>query len=118
MTRLSPKSVNFKSDLKKLRALLIVLTFIYLGYFVIMMTDGALWTKLDLEYKAPWIIGGLSLTCSGVFIWFNWKRMPLEKQVKINNTFMLIFLGIIGMWLWMPDKNEIDKLSQKPGMHA
>lgn len=113
MTELKTTKENFKSDLKKLRILLIVLTLIQIGYVIVIFADTKLWAKLDFEYKANWLTWGLNLIVSGIFLWFNWKKMPIKKKTKTNNTFMILFLGIIGMWLWIPNKREINKLIEK-----
>ena len=110
MTELKSDSEKLKSDLKKLRILLIILTLIQVGYLIIVFTDTKLWTKLDFDYKANWMIWGMNLFVAGIFIWYNWKKMPIERNTKTNNTFMILFLGIIGMWLWMPSKKEMNKL--------
>ncbi|MDP2058443.1 MAG: hypothetical protein Q8J97_01805 [Flavobacteriaceae bacterium] len=49
------------------------------------------------------------LIVTGVFIWFIWKKLPRGNKNKIDNTLMILFLGLIGMWLWLPNKNEIKK---------
>lgn len=113
MTELQNIKENFKSDLKKLRILLIILTLIQIGYIIIIFTDTKLWIKLDIDYKANWLIWTLNLIVAGIFIWFNWTKMPTDKKTKTNNTFMILFLGIIGMWLWIPNKREINKLAEK-----
>lgn len=112
MTELQSDPKIFKSDIKKLRILLIILTLIQIGYIIIIFADSKLWIKLVFDYKANWLIGGLNLIVSGIFIWFNWKKMPIEKKAKRDNTLMILFLGIIGMWLWIPNKSEINKLSE------
>ena len=103
---------NFKSNIKKLRVLLIILTLIQIGYIIIIFTNTKLWIKLDLDYKTNWLIWGLNIIVAGIFLWFNWMRMPIKKKTKTNNTFMILFLGIIGMWLWIPNKREINKLTE------
>ena len=113
MTELQSLNENFKSDLKKLRILLIILTLIQVGYMIIIFADTKLWIKLDFDYNANWLIWGLNLIVAGIFLWFNWTRMPIKKNTKTNNTFMILFLGIIGMWLWIPNKREISKLIEK-----
>jgi uncharacterized membrane protein len=113
MTELQIIKENFKSDLKKLRVLLIILTLIQIVYMIIIFADTKLWIKLDFDYKANWLILGLNFIVAGIFLWFNWTRMPIEKKTKTNNTFMILFLGIIGMWLWIPNKREINKLTEK-----
>jgi hypothetical protein len=111
MTESQSDTKNLKSDLKKLRILLIILTFIQVGYMIITFTNSILWNKLDNEFKAIWLIFGLNLIVSGIFIWYNWTKLPIEKKTKTNNTFMILFLGIIGMWLWIPNKSELEKLT-------
>lgn len=111
MTELQAIKESFKSDLKKLRILLITLTIIQIGYMIIVFADSKLWIKLDFDYKAILLFWALNLVVAGIFLWFNWTRMPIRKKTKINNTFMILFLGIIGMWLWIPNKREINKLT-------
>ena len=113
MTELRTIKENFTSDLKKLRILLIILTLIQIGYMIIIFADTKLWIKLDYDYKANWLILGLNLIVAGTFIWFNWTKMPIEKKTKTDNTFLILFLGIIGMWLWIPNKREINELTEK-----
>lgn len=113
MTELKSKFVNLKSDLKKLKNLLIILTLTQIGYIIIAFVDAKLWIKLDFNYKTNWMILCLHLIVAGVFIWFNWKRMPILRKSKINNTFLILFLGIIGMWLWIPNNREKNKLTKK-----
>jgi len=56
MTELQSIKEKFKSELKKLRILLIVLTLIQIGYMIIIFADSKLWIRLDFEYKANWLI--------------------------------------------------------------
>lgn len=107
MNELKVDKRSFESDLKKLRILLIFLTLLQLGYLAIVFTDTRLWVKLDLVYKVNWFIWGLNFIIAGIFVWFNWARMPISNASKISNTFMILFLGIIGMWIWIPN-NEIN----------
>jgi len=99
------------SDVKKLKVLLIVLTIIQVGYLI--FSDTKLLMKLDLEYKIKWLVWGLHLLTALIFIGYNWKKMPIDKNSKTNNTYMILFMGIIGMWLWIPNKRELNKLTEK-----
>ncbi len=110
------KQINpekFKSDLKKLRVLLILLTSIVAVYLIIIFADFRWSTNPDFAFKAQWYIWIFHNLILALFIWFNWKRMPIDKKHKTNNTFMLLFLGVIGMWLWLPNKGEVNKLVEK-----
>ena len=113
MTELQSLTENFKSDLKKMPILLIILTLIQVGYLIIRFTDAKLSIILDFDYHINWLIWGFHYLTVGIFIWYNWKKMPIEKKTKTNNTLMILFLGIIGMWLWIPNKSEINKLIEK-----
>ena len=104
-------SKPLKTDLKKLKMVLILLTVIELTYFVIAFTNDELWIKLDYDYKANYIIGAFHIIVMIVFIWFNWKKMPLDRSRKRDYTYMILFLGLIGMWLWMPNKKQIEKMN-------
>jgi hypothetical protein len=123
MTTFHSGPENLISDLKKLRASLIILTLIKLLYFIWVFGSGFLWTykmhNIDSGDMVVWIF---SFFASGfiiwilhcilmiIIIWYNWKKMPIDRKKKIDNTFMIMLLGIIGMWLWMPNKEEASKL--------
>ncbi|OAD92310.1 hypothetical protein A7A78_08715 [Aequorivita soesokkakensis] len=104
------ETIKLRSDLKKLKFLLIGLTIIELANILLMFTRDVLWFKF---YNLQWVIFGIHYSIAAIFIWFIWKKMPLEKKSKSNNTFLILFFGIIGMWLWMPNKKEVNKLIQK-----
>ena len=113
MNKLQSAKEKLKSDLKNLRMLLIILTTIQIGYIIISFKDSKLWNKLDFNYNVNWLILALNIIVAIIFIWFNWTKMPITKKSKTNNTFMILFLGIIGMWLWIPSKRELNKLIEK-----
>ncbi|MFW6020246.1 MAG: hypothetical protein ACOCPM_06655 [Bacteroidales bacterium] len=112
MAELNSNMESIKAEVKKLRILLIILTFIQIGYMVIVFTDTTLWMKLDFAYKTNWMFWGLHYMIAGIFIWFIWQKMPVENKKKAYNTFVILFLGIIGMWLWLPDNRELSRLSK------
>ncbi len=97
-------------QIKKLRILLIILTLIQVGYLIITFIYPKLWIKLDFEYKVNWFILGLHIIVAGVLICFNCRKLSIDKRTKVNNTFLILFLGVIGMWLWIPNKREIEKM--------
>ena len=101
------------SEIKLLRTLLIGLTLIQIGQLIISLVAVKLWVKLDFEYKVNWLIFALNFILAGIFIWFNWTKMPFDKKTKKNNTLMILFLGVIGMWLWIPDQREINQMMEK-----
>jgi len=94
-------------SLNRLKLFLIILTVIELTYIIITFYDSKLWVKLDTEFKVNIIIGILHLTLIGFFLKEIWYDNSKEKSKKIENTFMILILGIIGMWIWIPN-NTID----------
>jgi len=38
------------------------------------------------------------------------KKTPNPKSKKTNATFLVLFLGIIGLWLWLPNKQEFKQM--------
>lgn len=98
------------ATIAKLRILLIVLTTLQAAYLTIFFTNVKLSNTLDINYHANKIIWLLNVFTAATFIWFNWKKLPIEKNKKTNNTLMIIFLGLIGMWLFIPNKRELDKM--------
>lgn len=108
---------HFENDIKKLRILIIVISILQIGYLIIMFTNPTLWGVLDLTYHVNWILWGLMLSLSGFCIWFNWTKMPIEKKKKTENTFLILLLGIIGLWIWLPNKTELKNLTDKLTEH-
>lgn len=45
-----------------------------------------------------------------VMITYIWTRYPIDRKKKWDNTWKIIFLGIIGLWLWYPNSKERKKL--------
>ena len=129
MTELQSDSENLKSEIKKLRILLITLTLIELVYFLLIFGNGTYWVNLSEKNTHSIIIWILSFIASGFFIWlfhllvmgiiiwYNWKKMPINRKKKIDNTLMILFLGIIGMWFWIPNKTELNNLIKKNTTH-
>ena len=110
MTKETHNSDKLKSDVKKLKSLLIPLTVAQVIYMLVTFTNPQLWMKLDFDYNLNWIIGIVHIAVVATFIWYDWKKMPDNESQKMKNTFLILLLGIIGMWLWLPNKTEIDKL--------
>jgi hypothetical protein len=103
-------SESLISDLKKIRILLIVLTIAQTGYLIPFFIESKLLLEPSVFSLTKWIMRVFHFLVLGIFIWYNWTRMPISKKEKRNNTYMLVFLGILGMWFWMPNKKELKKL--------
>jgi len=101
------------TDLKKLKILLFLLTIVEMVYFFILFTDNNLWTKIDYEYNANWIVLIFHCLVVVVFIFYIWREYPFEGKKKVNDIIMILFLGLIGMWLWLPNFKDLNKSNEK-----
>ncbi|MFK5889758.1 MAG: hypothetical protein QM486_03375 [Flavobacteriaceae bacterium] len=95
---------------KRLKLLLIIMTIIELSYVLVNSTDQLEVIKFIFQNNIDKMLWVLHLLLVGVFIGFIWKKFPANKKSKWNNTLMILFLGVIGMWLWFPNKKELEKL--------
>ena len=80
-----------------------------LVYFSITYYDNKLWILIDNDFKANIIIGIFHLIVVGLFLKEIWSNNSTEKNKRTENTFMILILGIIGMWIWIP-KNIKEKV--------
>ena len=101
------------AQLKRLKVLLVVLTLFQLVYIFMLFSNNHLWLKLHIQYRADLVVALVNFMIAAIFIWFNWKKLPLPKKKKWDNTWMIFFLGIIGMWLWMPSEKELRRLESR-----
>ena len=103
---------RLKDDIKKLRSLLVILTLIQIGQILLILSGTSIFTNIDFVYMAKWPILGLHLLTAVIFIWYIWQKMPIKKRKKVYNTIMILFLGIIGMWMWMHGNRELKEMSE------
>lgn len=107
---MSGEFAKLKVQIRKLKLILIVLTIVQLTTLILSFCDFHTWTKLDGKYNINTIITIFQFSLAGLLIWFLWRKMPGNKKSKTNNTLMIIFLGVIGMWLWIPNKRQLKNL--------
>lgn len=100
------------SDLKKLKLVLIFFTLLYITYIVIVVFFIRKITILNVEYSLRTIVEIFFILFKAYFIWFIWKKHPQTKQGRLLDSLMVFFLGIIGMWLWFPNKKQISSLTK------
>lgn len=101
---------KLQTYLKTIRIVLIPLTVIEIVYLGVVLSDKKLLAKLD-GFNTMWIIIIFHSIMLIIILWLNWTKLPIPKKMKLNNTYMIVFLGILGMWLWMPSSDDIDGLS-------
>lgn len=113
MTEIRIKEHVNESEIANLRLLLIALTVFQLAYVIFMFANNETYFEVVFKFRLDWIIAIFNYTVAGIFLWYNWKKLPIEKKKKTDSTWMILFLGIIGMWLWIPNKAEIKKMNEK-----
>ena len=116
---------KFKSDIKKFRITLIILTVFHLGFFGILfggfffivkngITDGGV---IALWFLALFL-SGLILSIFQIILSYRMKKyerkyMPVTSEKNKDNFRMMFFTGIIGLWLWLPNDKEVQKIIEK-----
>ena len=90
----------------RLKAFLVALTFLELGYIIACFFFEIEIFKFDYNIFDTrivlFILHILVLTLILRKVWLS----NLEKSKKSNVTFLMIFLGVIGMWLWFPKREN------------
>ncbi|WP_029038044.1 hypothetical protein [Salinimicrobium xinjiangense] len=117
---------KFRSDIRRFRIALIILTTLYLGFIGIVIiggfifivknkiTDGGLITL----WFAGIFLGGVILSVFQLIFSYRLKsyerkNMPVTQKKNKDNFKMAIFTGIIGLWLWLPNEKEVKKIIEK-----
>lgn len=90
--------------------MLIILTIIVVSFLILVFFFSELWIQLDNEYSINTLVHFLHTLVSVIFTWFIWKKITDEQDSKNNNILMVLFLGIIGMWIWLLNKREVNDL--------
>ncbi len=96
---------KLRKDLRLIRIAIILISLLEIGFFFILpVYDRALIDRLIINYHLNLAVIAIHGIVAGICIWYNWKKLPLPKKKKKDNTYMILFLGLIGMWLWLPNK--------------
>ena len=93
--------LKLKSDLLRMKVLLIALTLFDVFYLIDSNVKFDMILKFQMAYQMDVTFLVVNLLVAGVFIWFNWMRMAIGKQKKIDFTWLIIIFGVIGMWIWI-----------------
>lgn len=104
-----PTLEKFLLNVKIMRMLAIILTIVQFSFISAMFFTN-FWINFFIDSYGNLYYLGIDLLISGIFIWFTWKKMPFERKIKVNNTFLVIFFGFIGLWLCTPNQSELKKL--------
>jgi hypothetical protein len=95
----------------RLKIILIVFTTIKLGYISLIFIDSNLFFNLIEFYSFNIILLVLHTIVVNLFLKFLWKDYPENKKYKTNKTSMILFLGLIGLWIWLSNKKELENLN-------
>jgi hypothetical protein len=82
------------------------------------------WLTIEYHGIHPIILIGLFVILSVfyfvlwvIFIYYASVKYPSDQKTRLNDTLMICFLGIIGMWIWLPDKKELERLAERNTTH-
>ena len=114
---------KFRSDIRRFRIVLIVLTALYLGFIGIILIGGFVFivkNKItDGGLIALWFaaifLGGIILSIFQVIFSYRLKvyerkNIPVTQKKNNDNLKMTMVTGIIGLWLWLPNEKEVNKI--------
>lgn len=73
--------------------------------------DRHLWLELSREYSINTYLSWLYLWTLAIVLLFTWKVFPWSQNKRVSSTLMILFLNLIGLWLWLPSKKEIEKMA-------
>jgi len=109
------KSFSFITYKKQVLILRLLLIFTSFYGFIFFVNEFVEFYTLDYATftKIWWSSAILIYLTVLVFIWFIWAKHPVDRNEKINRTLSIIILNVIGMWLWLPNNNELEKIRQK-----
>lgn len=99
-----------ENNLKNLKGVLIGFTLINIAFFIFIFFYDTVYYKLVFNYHIDWIFGLFHYMVLGVFLWIIWKKFPYTKKKKRDLTWLILLLGVLGLWLWFPNKKEIERM--------
>jgi|SRR5690554_1282330 len=104
------KPNRLKTEIKKLRIALWILTFSILTILILSLFLESKWLNPYLFFYVLFALIILHFIYVVIFIIYIKSRYPANSNQKIKDVIMILFLGIIGMWLWLPTKDELEQL--------
>ena len=93
-----------------LRPLLILYTLVFVpGALLVLFAPATVsaWVPLD---RAERVLRAGMVLMYVLVLWANWSRTDLDRSKRWSNTWMIILLNVIGMWLflWRLERLEDD----------
>lgn len=100
-------------DIRILRIILITYTSSIIIFIVSMFINDEFFNYIFNSPLNIFPIIIINFVVVGIFKWYNWYTLPISQKEKKENQSMMFWTGIIGMWLWLPNKKEIKKMIEK-----
>ncbi len=96
--------------LQRLRRLMTIYTVILLIFLIL-----DLGFDFDFSFLNPWGLPSyywilLKFIPGFYAVWFIWKKMPVRQSRKWSESFFVLFLNIIGLWIWIPSQKRMKQL--------
>lgn len=104
---------KIRKEIGILRGFLILHTLFHLSLFVNIFFDLNIVDLGILNSAVLWTLSASYLIIDFVFIWYNWKKLPIHRKAKIDNTWLILMMGLIGLWLWIPNKKQIEAYGEE-----
>lgn len=125
MSEVKINTSKLKSDINKFRISLIILTIFQLIYLLTIVGSFALIVKykitdsgiiylwIFLILAGTIILGFFKMIFTFIVKKYERKNIPITQKKNNDNFLMIMFTGIIGLWLWLPNKKETDQIIKK-----
>ena len=101
---------KIKRDIKKLRIALIVFTGLHGLNLCWFFLAGYVPAHPLSLFNSFLLLGLLTFVLKLVFLYYLYEVYPSPPKSKTTNALLIFFLGIIGMWVWLPNDEDLDTL--------
>lgn len=103
---------KLKSQLSVLKVFLVFYTIFHLSYLVLSFWGPVFFIRFEISGFGL-IVALFHYMVLGLFLFFIWKKVPGERKTRVNSTFLILLLSVIGMWIWFPKKEALSKLEEE-----
>lgn len=100
-------NLKLKTELKKVRVLLIVFTLIHVLYIVLAFIFSNVDNKILFD-----IILFVNTIFYLAFILFIWLKMPVSNYDKISETILILLFGLLALWVWIQFDKSVEEINK------
>jgi RsiW-degrading membrane proteinase PrsW (M82 family) len=98
-----------RRDFNQLKIILILNTIIQIIVFIYFVTNAeTILQNVDRPIFMN-IVPIFHFALFFLFLWFIWRRTDFENAKKHRNTHLVLWLGFLGMWIWIIDNKKFIK---------